>query len=188
MKTKQAHIDEQRLSTITSGPLPASRKVYVPGARYPFIRVPLREIRQTLTHQHIPSGIQEIENPAVTVYDTSGPYTDPEVTIDVQEGIAPIRRQWIDQRGDTEELGGVSSHYGRLRLADRELDSLRFSHLRKPLRAKPGRNVTQMHYARKGIITPEMEFIAIRENQRIQGMFGAQHPRETPLAPAPRKK
>jgi phosphomethylpyrimidine synthase len=176
MKTKQAHIDEQRLSTITSGPLPASRKVYVPGVRYPFIRVPLREIRQTLTHQHIPSGIQEIENPAVTVYDTSGPYTDPEVTIDVQEGIAPIRRQWIDQRGDTEELGGVSSHYGRLRLADRELDSLRFSHLRKPLRAKPGRNVTQMHYARKGIITPEMEFIAIRENQRVQEMLGAQHP------------
>jgi phosphomethylpyrimidine synthase len=175
MNTKQAHVDEQRLSTITSGPLPASRKVYVPGALYPFIRVPLREIRQTPTQQHIPSGIQEIENPTVTVYDTSGPYTDPEVTIDVQKGIAPIRRPWLDQRGDTEELGGVSSHYGRLRLADSKLDSLRFSHLRKPLRAKPGRNVTQMHYARKGIITPEMEFIAIRENQRIQGMFGAQH-------------
>ena len=176
MNTKQAHVDEQRLSTITSGPLPASRKVYVPGALFPFIRVPLREIRQTPTQQHIPSGIQETENPAVTVYDTSGPYTDPEVTIDVQKGIAPIRRAWLDHRGDTEELGGVSSHYGRLRLADSKLDSLRFSHLRKPLRAKPGRNVTQMHYARKGIITPEMEFIAIRENQRVQKMFGAQHP------------
>src|SRR5262245_12115733 len=176
MKTRQAHVDEQRLSTITSGPLPASRKVYVPGVLYPFIRVPLREIRQTPTQQHIPSGIQQVENPAVTVYDTSGPYTDADLTIDVREGIAPIRRPWIDQRRDTEELGGVSSHYGRLRLADPELDSLRFAHLRKPLRAKPGRNVTQMHYARRGIITPEMEFIAIRENQRLDVAFRAQHP------------
>ncbi len=117
-----------------------------------------------------------MDNPPVTVYDTSGPYTDPAIAIDVRKGIAPLRRPWIEARGDAEELPGISSHYGRLRLADPQLDSLRFAHLRKPLRAKPGRNVSQMHYARQGIITPEMEFIAIRENQRLEAAFSAQHP------------
>src|SRR2546422_10316337 len=97
------------------------------------------------------------------IYDTSGPYTDPAAGIDIRRGLAPLRQEWIIGRGDVETLSEVSSEYGRLRLADRKLDALRFAHLRKPLRAKPGCNVTQMHYARKGIITPEMEFIAIRE-------------------------
>jgi len=176
MQTKQAKVDEARLSAITCGPLPASRKVYLPGSLYSFLRVPMREIAQTPTQQHGTSGTRRIDNPPVTVYDTSGPYTDPLVHIDVREGIAPLRRPWIDTRGDTEELPAISSHYGRLRLADPQLDSLRFGHLRKPLRAKPGRNVTQMHYARRGIITPEMEFIAIRENQRLDAAFSVQHP------------
>ena len=176
MQTKQAKVDEARLSAITCGPLPASRKVYLPGALYPFLRVPMREIAQTPTQQHGPSSSRSLDNPPVTVYDTSGPYTDSAISIDVREGVAPLRRPWIDRRGDVEELPGISSHYGRLRLADPQLDSLRFAHLRRPLRAKAGRNVTQMHYARRGIITPEMEFIAIRENQRLEATFSAQHP------------
>jgi phosphomethylpyrimidine synthase len=176
MQTKQAKMDEARLSAITCGPLPASRKVYLPGTLYPFLRVPMREITQTPTQQHGSSGNRRVDNPPVTVYDTSGPYTDPAISIDVRQGVAPLRRPWIDARDDSEELPAISSHYGRLRLADPELDSLRFAHLRRPLRAKAGRNVTQMHYARRGIITPEMEFIAIRENQRLEAVFSAQHP------------
>src|SRR5688572_23458312 len=176
MQTKQAKMDEARLSAITCGPLPASRKVYLPGTLYPFLRVPMREIAQTPTQQHGPSGNRIVDNVPVTVYDTSGPYADPAISIDVREGVAALRRPWIDARGDAEELPGISSHYGRLRLADPQLDSLRFAHLRRPLRAKAGRNVTQMHYARQGIITPEMEFIAIRENQRLEAAFSAQHP------------
>ncbi|MCI0422110.1 MAG: phosphomethylpyrimidine synthase ThiC, partial [Acidobacteria bacterium] len=176
MQAKQIQVDDARLSAITCGPLPASRKVYVPGTVHPFLRVPMREISQTVTQQQGASGSRKIENPPVTVYDTSGPYTDPAIRIDVREGIAALRRPWIDARGDAEELPGISSHYGRLRLADPHLDSLRFAHLRRPLRAKPGRNVTQMHYARQGIVTPEMEFIAIRENQRLEEFFSAQHP------------
>ena len=176
MQTKQAKMDEARLSAITRGPLPASRKVYLPGTLYPFLRIPMREIAQTPTQQHGASGNRRVDNPPVTVYDTSGPYTDPSISIDVREGVVPLRRPWIEARGDAEELPGISSHYGRLRLADPQLDSLRFAHLRRPLRAKPGCNVTQMHYARRGIITPEMEFIAIRENQRMEAAFSAQHP------------
>ena len=113
------------------------------------------------------SGAVE-ENAPFLIYDTSGPYTDPAAGIDIRRGLAPLRQEWIMGRGDVETLSEVSSEYGRLRLADRKLDALRFAHLRKPLRAKPGCNVTQMHYARKGIITPEMEFIAIRENVKRQ--------------------
>ena len=176
MKTKQSKIDDIRLNAITCGPLPASRKVYVAGTLYPLIRVPMREIGQTPTFQHGPSSSRSVANPPFTVYDTSGPYTDPEADIDVRQGIKPIREEWVRGRGDVEDLPGISSQYGRLRLADPKLDALRFSHLRKPLRARSGRNVTQMHYARKGMITPEMEFIAIRENQRIESGHSSQHP------------
>jgi phosphomethylpyrimidine synthase len=110
-------------------------------------------------------GQPPVPNPAVTVYDTSGPYTDPDATIDVKAGLAALRRPWIETRRDVTELAEVSSRYGQMRAADPKLTSLRFQHIRKPLRAKAGANVTQLHYARKGIITPEMEFIAIRENQ-----------------------
>jgi phosphomethylpyrimidine synthase len=152
-------------SFITTQPFPASRKIHIEGSRAS-IRVPMREIRLTPT-KSFKSGAVE-ENAPFLIYDTSGPYTDPAAGIDIRRGLAPLRQEWIIGRGDVETLSEVSSEYGRLRLADRKLDALRFAHLRKPLRAKPGCNVTQMHYARKGIITPEMEFIAIRENLKRQ--------------------
>ena len=149
--------------TLTTKPFPASRKVYVEG-KQPGVRVPMREI--TLTPTRSANGAPPVSNDSVTVYDTSGPYTDPQAKIDVRAGLAPLRLSWITGRGDVEQLPAVTSEYGRLRAADPKLSSLRFAHVRKPLRAKPGMNVTQMHYARKGIVTPEMEFIAIRENQQ----------------------
>ncbi|HEX6901905.1 MAG TPA: phosphomethylpyrimidine synthase ThiC [Thermoanaerobaculia bacterium] len=147
---------------ITTGPLPASRKVYVEGATHG-VRVPVREIRVSPTRTH--SGAT-VENPPVTVYDTSGPYTDPAAEIDLRKGLPPLRREWIAARGDVEELAAVTSLYGRQREADPRLASIRFGPARKPLRAKPGANVTQMHYAKTGIVTPEMEFIALREGLR----------------------
>ena len=152
-------------SFITTQPFPASRKVYIEGDK-PGVRVPMREIRLAPTKSFKSSAVEE--NAPLLVYDTSGPYTDPDVTIDIRRGLSPLRLAWVVARGDVEALPGVTSEYGRLRLADPKLDALRFAHLRKPLRAKPGRNVTQMHYARKGIITPEMEFIALRENLKRQ--------------------
>ncbi|MGQ5521652.1 phosphomethylpyrimidine synthase ThiC [Chitinimonas sp. PSY-7] len=140
-------------------PFPASQKIYVEGSR-PDIRVPMREISQTDT----PTSFGGEKNPPIYVYDTSGPYTDPNVKIDIRKGLTPLRAQWIAERRDTEQLAGMSSDYGRAREADKSLDSLRFELTRKPLRAKAGANVSQMHYARRGIITPEMEFIAIRED------------------------
>src|SRR6266545_955219 len=149
-------------TALSTEPFPASRKIYVEGSQ-PGVRVPMREIRVAPTHTH--AGLT-VENPSVTVYDTSGPYTDPDVAIDLRQGLAPLRREWILDRADIEELPAVSSEYGRRRASDPKLDGIRFTNLRKPLCARPGGNVTQMHYARKGIVTPEMEFIAIRENQR----------------------
>lgn len=149
-------------SSLTTTPFPASRKVYVQGTQAG-VRVPMREISLTATKSM--NGSTSTANEPITVYDTSGPYTDPNVTIDPQAGLAPYRRNWVIGRNDVVELSDISSQYGRLRAADLKLAELRFQHIRKPLRAKPGRNVTQIHYARKGIITPEMEFIAIRENQ-----------------------
>ncbi|MCX7070433.1 MAG: phosphomethylpyrimidine synthase ThiC [Gammaproteobacteria bacterium] len=154
------------LSAEVREPFAKSRKIYVTGSR-PDIRVPMREISQTATRLHGPEG-GEVTNPPVTVYDTAGPYTDPDVHIDLLKGLAPLRSPWISERADTEELKGPTSIFGRIRAADDKTAHLRFSHIRKPLRAKAGRNVSQMHYARAGIITPEMEFIAIRENMRIQ--------------------
>ncbi|HXT67912.1 MAG TPA: phosphomethylpyrimidine synthase ThiC [Nitrospiraceae bacterium] len=149
-------------SALTTTPFPASRKVYVQGTQAG-VRVPMREISLTAT-KSMNGGIPTPNEP-ITIYDTSGPYTDPDVTIDAQAGLAPYRRNWVIGRNDVVELPDISSQYGRARAADPKLDELRFQHIRKPLRAKPGMNVTQIHYARKGIVTPEMEFIAIRENQ-----------------------
>ncbi|WP_148717357.1 phosphomethylpyrimidine synthase ThiC [Chitinolyticbacter meiyuanensis] len=153
-RASDAHVDQAAIQ-----PLPNSRKVYVEGSR-PDIRVPMREITQTDT----PTSFGGEQNPPIYVYDCSGPYTDPQAHIDVRRGLAPIRAAWIDERGDTDLLTGLTSDYGRLREADASLDPLRFELTRKPRRGKPGANVTQMHYARCGIITPEMEYIAIREN------------------------
>ena len=140
-------------------PLPNSRKIYVQGSR-PDILVPMREITQSDT----PASFGAEKNPPLFVYDTSGPYTDPAATIDIRSGLPALRGAWITERNDTEELSGPSSAYGIERLNDPKLAELRFNLHRKPRRAKAGKNVTQMHYARQGIITPEMEFIAIREN------------------------
>lgn len=143
-------------------PFPKSRKVYIEGSR-PDIRVPMREIALDDT----PTAMGGEANAPLYVYDTSGPYTDPDVLIDVRKGLAPLRSAWIDERGDTEQLSRLSSEYGRAREADLRLDELRFELTRKPRRAKEGKNVTQLHYARQGIITPEMEYIAIRENMKL---------------------
>ena len=162
-------------------PFTRSQKIYIEGSR-PDIRVPMREISLDVTPTDFSgaNGGGEI-NPPVTVYDTSGPYTDPDVTIDVRKGLGDVRSAWIDDRGDTERLGGLSSHFGQQRLDDPELTKLRFAHVRNPRRAKPGANVSQMHYARQGIITAEMEYVAIRENMKLAeahaaGQVQNQHP------------
>ena len=155
---------------ISRDPFPKSKKIYVPGSLHN-IQVAMREISLHDTHERA-TGKRE-QNPAVTVYDTSGPYTDPSIQTDVRQGLDPLRQQWILDRADVEELTGLSSDWGRSRLADSSLDSLRFEHLRRPLKAKAGKNVSQMHYARQGLITPEMEYIAIRENQRAEQLFSA---------------
>ncbi|MGV6825708.1 MAG: phosphomethylpyrimidine synthase ThiC [bacterium] len=151
-----------QLSEQATRPFPAAEKIYVTGSR-PDIRVPMREI--SLAETHTDQGVEK--NPPVTVYDTSGPYGDPSVEIDLLAGIEEIRSTWISERGDTEELEGPSSQYGQERQHDPELAHLRFEHIRTPRRALPGNNVTQMHYAKQGIITAEMEYVAIRENQRL---------------------
>jgi phosphomethylpyrimidine synthase len=181
-----AKVDEAAIQ-----PLPNSRKIYIEGSR-PDIRVPMREISQSDT----PASFGAEKNPPIYVYDTSGPYTDPSVKIDVRSGLAALRAGWIAERGDTEEMAGPSSQYGVERLNDPKLAELRFDLHRKPRRALAGKNVTQMHYARQGIITPEMEYIAIRENmrrkeyleslkasgpmgQKLADLMGRQHPGES---------
>ncbi len=167
-------------------PFPASTKIYLKGSRED-LRVPMRRVDQSPTRTS--SG--QVDNPPVYIYDTSGPYTDPNVKIDLTRGLSPLRLGWIEERGDSEQLPGPSSEYGLKRLKDPKTSYLRFPNLRSPRRAKPGANVTQMHYARRGIITPEMEFVAIRENQNLEAMreaygqrlhpgeaFGARFPKQ----------
>ncbi len=178
-----AHVDEAAIQ-----PLPNSRKIYVQGSR-PDIRVPMREITQSDT----PASFGAEKNPPIYVYDTSGPYTDPAVKIDIRSGLQSVRGTWIAERNDTEELTGPTSAYGVERLNDPKLAELRFNLQRKPRRALAGKNVSQMHYARQGIITPEMEFVAIRENllrkeylenlkasgpmgNKLADLMGRQHP------------
>jgi phosphomethylpyrimidine synthase len=141
-------------------PFPASTKIHVAG-KIPGVRVPFRQVQL-----HPTRDFQDrlTENEPVVLYDTSGPYTDASVTIDVAKGLKPLRQDWITGRGDVEELPGATSLYRKLRERDKDLDAIRFHADRKPLRAKAGRNVSQMHYAKQGLVTPEMEFIAIREN------------------------
>ncbi len=152
----------QRLRQDVCEPFSASKRIYVSGSR-PDIRVPMREIALQSTRSS--QGLER--NPPVTVYDTAGPYQDPQAQIDLLAGLPALRAAWIDERGDTEQLGGPSSEFGRRREADPALRSQRFEHIRAPRRAVAGANVTQMHYARRGIVTPEMEFVAIRENCRL---------------------
>ena len=174
-----AHADEAAMH-----PLPCSRKVHVEGSR-PDLRVPMREISQSDT----PALFGAEKNPPIYVYDTSGPYTDPSASIDIRAGLPPLRAKWIEERNDTEALSGPTSHYGVERLRDPKLAEMRFNLKRTPRRAKTGCNVSQMHYARAGIVTPEMEFIAIRENQRrdlLGALITAQHPGESLGAAIPK--
>ena len=170
-------------SLVTREPLPRSRKIYVSGNE-PSVRVPMREIALHPTRDQSPSaggsgeGDELIDNPPFLVYDTSGPYTDPDVEIDVRRGLPRLRQSWIAERDDTELLNEPSSRFGRERAARRALDAIRFESTVRPRRARAGGRVTQMHYARRGIVTPEMEFIAVRENQRrsLSDDLRQQHP------------
>ncbi|WP_129139091.1 phosphomethylpyrimidine synthase ThiC [Modicisalibacter coralii] len=179
--TDNALAETARVDAAAVAPLPGSRKVFVEGSR-PDIRVPFREI--TLSPTQTSGEAPDEQNPPLLVYDTSGPYTDPDAAIDLRRGLPELRRAWIEARDDTEFLDGPTSEYGRRRANDPRLAPLRFELTRAPRRAKEGRNVTQLHYARQGIVTPEMEFIAIRENQRrqvlgseeVERILGHQHP------------
>ena len=179
-----ARKDANRLpssETLTREPFTGSRKVYVVGQLHPQIRVPMREILLSPTRSKETGEVLE-ENAPVVVYDTSGPYTDPEAPIDVLQGLQGLRTPWIEERGDSELLTAKTSAYGRERAHDPALESIRFRGSRAPRQAKPGRRVTQLRYARQGIITPEMEFVAIRENQRRASLadeIRPQHPGES---------
>ncbi|HJU07731.1 MAG TPA: phosphomethylpyrimidine synthase ThiC, partial [Rhodanobacteraceae bacterium] len=155
----------QALSAEVTRPIPGSRKVHVPGSRED-IRVPMREIALADT----PSSFGAEANAPFSVYDTSGPYTDPEYAVDLAAGLVALRARWISERGDSETLSDFTSPYTRRHAVARELADVRFPNLPKPQRAKAGANVTQMHYARRGTVTPEMEFVAIRENQKLEAL------------------
>ena len=160
--------DTERLSEEVTRPIPGSRKIHVAGSRAD-LRVPMREITQSQT----PTLFGGQDNPPITVYDTSGPYSDPDTRIDLAAGLSPLRAHWIAERGDSEPLTALSSAFGRGREHDSKLDAVRFQSRPLPRRAIAGANVSQMHYAPRGIVTPEMEFVAIRENQRIEAIRDA---------------
>ena len=164
MKQKDRAPEQERISCT---PFTSSKKIHVEGSLHKNIRVAMREI--SLSPTKLTGGKIE-ENAPVVVYDTSGPYTDENIVIDIKAGLPRLREQWILDRNDVDQLDTVSSQYGQQRKKDTSLDSLRFGHIKKPLRAKSGSNVTQLHYAKKGIITPEMEYIAIRENQHFDAL------------------
>ncbi len=165
--------------SISTTPFPNSKKIYVNGELYD-IQVAMREITVSDTKIH---GKAPVKNLPVVVYDTSGPYTDPTVAIDIKKGLPRLRAKWILERGDVEQLESISSDYGKQRLLKSELAHLRFQHIKAPLRAKKGKNVSQLYYAKKGIITPEMEYIAIRENQKIKNLSLNPSPQERELNP-----
>ena len=162
---------EERCEYITQTPIAGSQKVYITSTTDARVRVPMRKIAMSPTELE---GRAPVENAPLYVYDTSGPFTDPDIPVDVTRGIPRIREEWILERGDTEELATLSSEYGRMRLANKQLDSLRFPHVSsRPRRAKAGARVTQRQYAQQGIVTPEMEFVAVRENQNFAAMHDA---------------
>jgi len=177
-------------SNITREPFPGSEKIYVSGEIHKDIKVAMRQINLTDSEAMFTKGefIKE-KNEAVVVYDTSGPFTDPSIKIDVKHGVPAIRQAWIEKRDDVQELDEITSDFGKERLYNSDLDHLRFEHLKKPLIAKEGANVSQMHYAKKGIITPEMEYVAIRENQKLEEIkeIAPQHPGNSFGASIPEK-
>jgi phosphomethylpyrimidine synthase len=179
-------VDGARLEGITRGPLPASRKAYLQGMLHPEVRVPVRQISLTPTRTREGQGWVETPNAPVTVYDPSGPFTDPEASIDLRRGLAPVRT-WLERHPDLEELPHVSSAYGLAREADPRLQALRMAAVRRPRVGRPGRNVTQLHAARKGIITPEMETVALREDLAAAQAAEPHHPGQSFGATLPRR-
>ena len=178
--SKDAGLDKGALKSFEN-----SKKIYIEGST-PDIQVPFREISISDT----PSEFGAEKNAPILTYDTSGPYTDPKAKIDIKNGLVPLRNKWIEDRKDTEQLKGPSSAFGKKRKTDPSLEDMRFNLKRNPKKAIAGKNVSQMHYAKKGIITPEMEFIAIRENQRREGIsdvLQTQHPGENHGAKIPQK-
>jgi phosphomethylpyrimidine synthase len=167
-----------QLSESVTRPIPGSRKIFVEGSR-PDVRVAMREVALSQT----PTLFGGEANTPVTIYDPSGPYTDPDARIDLAAGLAALRAGWIEARGDTERLSALSSEFGRGREGNPKLDAVRFPNRALPRRAIAGANVSQMHYAKRGIVTPEMEYVAIRENQRLDAVREShllqQHPGES---------
>lgn len=181
-RRQQRERAQRFIDTLEGSAFPNSQRIYIQGSQDD-IRVPMREIQ--LSPTLIGGGKENPryeDNEAIPVYDTSGPYGDPNIPIDVHQGLAKLRQPWIDARNDSEPLSHRSSAYSQQRLADDGLDELRFSRLLTPKRARAGRRVTQLHYARRGLVTPEMEFIALRENmgrERIRSaVLRHQHPGE----------
>ncbi|MCZ4243959.1 phosphomethylpyrimidine synthase ThiC [Pedobacter punctiformis] len=173
---KNESIPQQDIISCT--PFSGSKKIYVNGTLFPEVKVAMREV--SLSDTKLSNGGTE-QNAAVTLYDTSGPYTDENIKTDIKKGLPRLREQWVLDRNDVDQLNAVSSAYGKERKEDQQLDHLRFEHVKNPLRAKTGKTVTQLHYAKRGIITPEMEYIAIRENQRntesgLNSIINHQHP------------
>jgi len=156
-------------SEITRTPFPNSEKIYVDGVIHP-IKVAMRKVKLTDTVKIVNGERVFHKNDNVVIYDTSGPFTDPSVHIDLQKGLPRLRESWVKERGDVEQLSDISSEYGRMRRADKSLDSLRFEHIALPYRAKAGKQISQMYYAKQGVITPEMEYVAIRENQNNEAL------------------
>ena len=191
IKKQSRPIQPMKTPEITTEPFVRSRKIYVPGQLHD-IQVPMREISLDDSPAAFTSGKKGEPNAPMVVYDTSGPYTDPKVPIDIYKGLPRLREKWILERGDVEQLEGSTSRYTNERNENARFDPIRFPNLPKPYRAKKGQNVTQMHYAKKGIITPEMEYIAIRENQLIdrynEELLTQQHPGESFGANTPKSR
>jgi phosphomethylpyrimidine synthase len=173
---KRLSVDESALAHITRTPFAQSKKVYVSGSRHPSLRVPMREISLAPT---LHANGRETPNEALLVYDTSGPYTDPAVDIDLRRGLEPLREAWLAANPAIETLNGLSSEYSLARLNDLRLAKLRFHGRARPLRAKSGKAITQLAAARSGIVTPEMEFAAIREHQNVLARTARQQPGES---------
>ncbi|MCM1477341.1 MAG: phosphomethylpyrimidine synthase ThiC [Bacteroides sp.] len=157
------------IENINVSSYPSSKKIYIDGSLFP-IKVAMRQIQLTPTVKVVNGEKVQTENAPVTVYDTSGVFTDPNVKVDINKGLPRMREKWIEQREDLERLPAITSDYGRAREADKSLDAIRFSHRYAPRRAKSGCEITQMALAKKGIITPEMEYVAIRENSNIEAL------------------
>lgn len=147
---------------------PNSEKVYMTGERFPFVKVGMRKVKQMPTVEIVDGERVFHKNPDVYIYDTSGAFGDAEANIDLKKGLPRLREEWIKARGDVEQLAEISSEYGRKRRDDKSLDHLRFEHIELPYRAKKGCQISQMYYAKQGIVTPEMEYVAIRENMNCK--------------------